>query len=656
MGLCYSIFSSLIGSRGTDRLLEIDEMDVNSVCIHAAQRGEMNLDLPSRKMEELPQSLSSCKSLTSLDLSGNKIRNWKYLPQLRQLQSLRARDNRLDDVPLEFYSCAKLTKLDVSENRLKTFPRIGWSGLKKLDLSNNKIEVMNESDLVLGRDLLVLELKCNRIRRLPPLGKLQMLEELSMSNNRLLTLQSPAGGGDANDSHEGDRGTEMKNRSSGTTVAASKTEDKEELAPFSWAVMTNLRILKASHNKIRFVPDDLGRVKTLQFLFLNGNALTCVPASLGDLLGLVELRLQENKISSLPEGLFRSHSAMSVLHLSSNMLRSLPRSIKYLTHLTELRVAHNELTSVPSELGCLKKLRRLDVGYNRLRALPDSIGKLSRLRELRASNNDITALPTTLTNCVELRVLLLSENAKLTDLVRNFASLAYLERLDASKCAIERVDPSLGLLGHLQVVRLENNRLSSIPDEIAGIGVSAELQVCNLTGNPLIHVPPAIVYMLRKSDRLSETSLPVAQSIVPGLLLGGMPAARNKAYLDALGVTHIINLAGSGGELNREGKKEIDANRIFPGHFRYLDIDVADSRTANLNPYFDRCIEFVDKAIDGGGRCPVSLLAWRIKKRRHLYRVPHREAELNVRQSLREGEKATELRKVQSELCPTATI
>ena len=305
----------------------------------------------------------------------------------------------------------------------------------------------------------------------------------------------------------------------------------------------------------------------------------------------------------IPSDLFRVGSKLRVLHLSNNQITKLPSSIRHLTLVEDIRLANNELEELPEEIGSCTKLVRLDLNHNNLKSLPASIGMLTSMSRLNVSHNDIAdRLPKTLENCVELRELLASNNPRLRHVLDTFQFVTKLEWLDVSCCAIESLDSSIGTLGSMQVCKLNDNQMSAVTPALGQLDRNGTMIRMDLNGNDIDTVPSSIMRMIFNSKKINETAVPVAQEIVPGLLLGGINAARNRKYLDKVGVTHVLNLAGSGNDkLNERGLKEIDANRLFPEDFCYLDVDVGDTRTGVLLPYFDRCNLFINRALSQRG-------------------------------------------------------
>ena len=284
-------------------------------------------------------------------------------------------------------------------------------------------------------------------------------------------------------------------------------------------------------------------------------------------------------------------------------MTTLPTSIKHLIHAEDVRLANNELEEIPEELGLCVKIVRLDLNHNKLKSLPKTLGKLIEMTRLNVSHNDIAdRLPKSLENCSKLQELLASNNPRLRHILDTYQFLTKLEWLDVSCCSIVSLDSSIGTLGAMSVLRLNDNKLTSITPAIGKLDRNNTMIRMDLNGNDMESIPSSILSMISNSNKISETAIPVAQEIVPGLLLGGIHAARNRKYLDKACVTHVLNLAGSGNDqLNENGLKEIEANKLFPEDYIYLDVDVGDTRTASILPYFDRCNLFINRALSQRG-------------------------------------------------------
>ncbi len=82
--------------------------------------------------------------------------------------------------------------------------------------------------------------------------------------------------------------------------------------------------------------------------------------------------------------------------------------------------------------------------------------------------------------------------------------------------------------------------------------------------------------------------------VLDQLLLGSESDAKNKAHLDALGVTHVLNVSS-------------DVENVFPDAFEYKQISLADDKKSDLSAHFEAAFAFIDAALapdgeNGGAR------------------------------------------------------
>lgn len=77
--------------------------------------------------------------------------------------------------------------------------------------------------------------------------------------------------------------------------------------------------------------------------------------------------------------------------------------------------------------------------------------------------------------------------------------------------------------------------------------------------------------------------------IIDGLFLGDFTAAASLQVLKSHEITHILT-AAAGLPLH------------FPDQFTYKQIQIYDMPTCSIIDYFPECIEFIDQALEGGGR------------------------------------------------------
>ncbi|KAK7895814.1 hypothetical protein WMY93_021139 [Mugilogobius chulae] len=90
------------------------------------------------------------------------------------------------------------------------------------------------------------------------------------------------------------------------------------------------------------------------------------------------LDLHENRLTSLPDDVGKLTS-LQILNLEKNHLKMLPDSIGELRLLQTLNLKGNELRELPSSVGSLSSLRTLDVSDNHITHLPKAVGLIRTL-------------------------------------------------------------------------------------------------------------------------------------------------------------------------------------------------------------------------------------------------------------------------------------
>ncbi|MDH4129135.1 MAG: leucine-rich repeat domain-containing protein [Spirochaetota bacterium] len=125
----------------------------------------------------------------------------------------------------------------------------------------------------------------------------------------------------------------------------------------------NVNILNFNKNLLTNIPKEIGKLKHLQKLLLDGNQLIELPSELGQLINLEELRLNGNFLISLPKEI-KQVKKLKELHLGGNLLFDLPKEIYSLINLEKLYLWGNQLSKLPEDISNLKKLKILDLRSN----------------------------------------------------------------------------------------------------------------------------------------------------------------------------------------------------------------------------------------------------------------------------------------------------
>ncbi|XP_066504233.1 PH domain leucine-rich repeat-containing protein phosphatase 2 [Hoplias malabaricus] len=156
------------------------------------------LDVSHNLLLELPARLLSGLSLRKLLAGNNALQRLPDLLDHIPLETLDLQHNRLGELPESFfYKALNLKYLNVSANALETIPLCSHSEeslstLQELYLTGNNLNENCVALLVGHQNLRVLHMAYNQLLSFPAskLSKLELLEELNLSGNKLKTIPS----------------------------------------------------------------------------------------------------------------------------------------------------------------------------------------------------------------------------------------------------------------------------------------------------------------------------------------------------------------------------------------------------------------------------------------------------------------------------------
>jgi hypothetical protein len=162
----------------------------------------------------------------------------------------------------------------------------------------------------------------------------------------------------------------------------------------SVAALDRLAVLDVSNNKLSgTIPGSLGRLRSLEQLYLESNRIETLPEELFQLANLTCLYLDSNALTGALSESLGNLKALKSLYINSNRLTSLPASLGDLVELTVLKVHSNQITSRLPDMSRLTKLVTLSLSDNAFELpLPDLSG-LSQLASLALSNCGLVSLP-----------------------------------------------------------------------------------------------------------------------------------------------------------------------------------------------------------------------------------------------------------------------
>ncbi|XP_046898195.1 LOW QUALITY PROTEIN: PH domain leucine-rich repeat-containing protein phosphatase 2 [Hypomesus transpacificus] len=156
------------------------------------------LDVTHNLLSELPARLLSSLSLRKLLAGNNRLQRLPDLLDHIPLEALDLQHNKLGQLPESlFYKALNLKYLNVSANALETIPpssqsEESLSTLQELYLTGNNLNENCAALLVGHQNLRVLHMAYNQLLSFPAskLAKLELVEELNLSGNKLKTIPS----------------------------------------------------------------------------------------------------------------------------------------------------------------------------------------------------------------------------------------------------------------------------------------------------------------------------------------------------------------------------------------------------------------------------------------------------------------------------------
>ncbi|XP_055341474.1 podocan-like [Paramacrobiotus metropolitanus] len=295
-----------------------------------------------------------------------------------------------------------LKRLDLSENRLSQISNltfIGLSSLLYLDLSSNRIAAIDPASFAYLRDLIRLDLNANKLTKLPNdlLTGLVSLHYLNLEVN-----------------HIGDIHTAVFSPTTQLVhlnLAMNPIQSVEKVT----LELPHLQYADFSHNRLSTVPQNLP--VTIRDIRLSGNKLSVLNRQmLGRYRDLAILVADDCNITSIANDTFADIHALQRIWLNGNQLREVPTELpvslralyldensirllsrkhwRMLPDVEEIHLRRNQITSIEYCAFCdVPRLHLLDLRANRLEMLNDTLFPLvNSLSTLDLSANPLGML------------------------------------------------------------------------------------------------------------------------------------------------------------------------------------------------------------------------------------------------------------------------
>ncbi|KAJ4776689.1 Disease resistance protein (CC-NBS-LRR class) family [Rhynchospora pubera] len=184
-----------------------------------------------------------------------------------------------------------------------------------------------------------------------------------------------------------------------------------------------------------------------------------------------KLRALELEFNGYPQShiSFVNLKHLRYLSLNNGRFEKLPKSICFLYNLQNLTLLNCcHLSELPQNIGNLVSLEELIIcGSLRLQMFPVSLWNLKALRKLNLTSLKLEELPLDIGNLVNLEELIIRQCFNLRMLPMSLCLLKVLRMLCLCKCfKLEELPPNMGDHTNLQLLRIEETKLSSLPPRL----------------------------------------------------------------------------------------------------------------------------------------------------------------------------------------------
>jgi len=402
------------------------------------------LDFSYSYITELPDLVSNCPNLSTLNLFDCPIEDWEQLFE------------RIENFAItELY----VTISDFDQFPKKYLPKI--TGLKVTFENNNQFSDLIQAELF------------QQLKTLTICGT-EQVTKIPESVFELCNLEK------------------LELFATGIEELSTKIENLQRLTT-----------LDLTSNKLKSIPDTITKLTNLVKLTLNFNKLSSLPAGLEKLTRLNALEVEENPLESLPDGYFQHPLILNSTMLHLNFaLHTLPPAVGLLTNLEFLDLSRNQIKQLPQEITKLTLLNQIDISDNQFTKIPAEIFELKNLQTIRATNNQITEIPDEIGNLLHLTGIYLTEN-KLTTLPVAMEWLKNLIHLYINQNPFAKVPEILCKIPSIIELDISGSKIEELPLEMANI---SNLRTLNIDSTKIAQIPAAIKEVIARNIDLLKKS------------------------------------------------------------------------------------------------------------------------------------------------------
>lgn len=371
----------------------------------------------------------------------------------------------------DLLDCSRLKRGQIPE----TIPE--WT--VQLDLSHNKLQVLDSALFSKLQHLTEIKLNHNELEEIPDLGPYASnVTSLVLANNRITRISveqlRPFLALETLDLSNNNI-VDIKANSFPALPLKNLFLNNNRISSLETGCFTNLssslQVLRLNRNRLSSIPAKIFQLPNLHHLELSRNRVRRVEGlTFHGLHALRSLKMQRNGLSRLMDGAFWGLSNMEVLQLDYNNLTEVSKGWLYgLLTLQQLHLGHNAISRIqPDAWEFCQKLSELDLSSNHLSRLEESsfVG-LSLLDELHIGNNCVSFIADgAFRGLSNLQMLDLQNNEiswTIEDMNGPFSALDKLKKLFLQGNQIRSVTKkSFSGLDALQHLDLSNNAIMSI--------------------------------------------------------------------------------------------------------------------------------------------------------------------------------------------------
>jgi len=325
-----------------------------------------------------------------------------------------------------------------------------------------------------------IDLRFNQIRAAPRLEDAAGLKELYLGNNYLTTLGN------------------CEFLPKALQVLDVRDNKIATIGPgISW--LTQLERLDVTNNDLRDLPAELGTVRSIKSIVLDGNPIKTIRRDIISRGTVAIMQHLQNKLGTpleeereskayhakqeasattnqaqfghlmeyvgkgtdaVPDTLWDAVAGAEISKavISKNALTVFPRQLLgFAATLTILDLSFNRISTLGPEVAALTGLATLNVRNNKLSALPQELASLKGLTDVIISLNRFADFPPVLYGMPSLSTIVATDNQIFGVDAQALQRLQGLSCLDLTNNSINKVPPELALLPNLKSLKLEGN-------------------------------------------------------------------------------------------------------------------------------------------------------------------------------------------------------